>query len=139
MTETRRAIVTGASSGIGRTFALHLAANGYRVTGVARREEQLQQLVSEMPGEHDYCVADFLAIRCPGFDWSALSDCILSLFALEQNGSRFARPDYGGCLCNTKHDEFARGRAMVAAQCEFPICTGCVGAVRCFRFPNAAL
>lgn len=55
----QRTVVTGASSGIGRDFALQLAERGYRVTAVARREAQLQSLVAEMPGRgHDYVVAD---------------------------------------------------------------------------------
>ncbi len=56
---TRRAIVTGASSGIGREFARQLAAQGVAVTCVARREERLQTLVKQLPGEdHHYIVAD---------------------------------------------------------------------------------
>ena len=55
----KRALVTGASSGIGREFALQLASQGYRVTGVARREEQLRLLLEELPGDgHAYLVAD---------------------------------------------------------------------------------
>ena len=41
----RRAIITGASSGIGRETALALAANGVSVVVVARREDRLRQLV----------------------------------------------------------------------------------------------
>ena len=55
----KRAVVTGASSGIGREFAIQLAARGYRVTGVARREERLQELLNALPGEgHGYLVAE---------------------------------------------------------------------------------
>ena len=54
-----RVLVTGASSGIGREFCVQLAARGYAVTGVARREQNLQELVSELPaGDHGYLVAD---------------------------------------------------------------------------------
>src|SRR4051794_78907 len=42
------AVVTGASSGLGRRMALDLAANGAVVTGIARREEPLRALATEM-------------------------------------------------------------------------------------------
>lgn len=41
------ALVTGASSGIGRAFALELAGRGYSVLAVARRGERLQALAKE--------------------------------------------------------------------------------------------
>lgn len=40
-------MVTGASSGIGRAFALELAGRGYSVLAVARRGERLQALAKE--------------------------------------------------------------------------------------------
>ena len=46
--ENRRAIVTGASSGIGRAVALELARHGVGVVIVARREERLRQLADEI-------------------------------------------------------------------------------------------
>jgi len=42
------AVVTGASSGLGRRLAVDLAAAGARVIAVARREERLRELVQEM-------------------------------------------------------------------------------------------
>ena len=55
----KKALITGASSGIGREFALQLARAGYRILAVARREERLQELLAELPGEqHSYRVAD---------------------------------------------------------------------------------
>src|SRR5947209_6686472 len=42
------AVITGASSGLGRRIALDVAARGATVIGVARREELLQQVAAEM-------------------------------------------------------------------------------------------
>ncbi|MEP1470158.1 MAG: SDR family NAD(P)-dependent oxidoreductase [Halieaceae bacterium] len=51
--------MTGASSGIGREFAVQLAEQGYCVVGIARREEQLTDLVADLKGDgHTYIVAD---------------------------------------------------------------------------------
>ncbi|MCX7798859.1 MAG: SDR family NAD(P)-dependent oxidoreductase [Fimbriimonadales bacterium] len=44
-----RAIVVGASSGLGRAIAARLAASGCRVAAVARRLERLESLASEAP------------------------------------------------------------------------------------------
>ena len=55
----KRALVTGASSGIGREFAKQLAHEGYRITAVARRQAQLESLLDELPGQgHSFQLAD---------------------------------------------------------------------------------
>lgn len=45
-----KAIVVGASSGIGREIARQLAATGWTVAAVARRLERLEELAAEHPG-----------------------------------------------------------------------------------------
>ncbi len=61
-TQNKRALVTGASEGIGRAFAKQLAEQGYQITAVARNENRLKELVGELPAQnqqqHDYLVAD---------------------------------------------------------------------------------
>jgi 3-oxoacyl-[acyl-carrier protein] reductase len=48
--ENRRALVTGASRGLGRAIALALAAEGAAVTAVARNAERLSQLTTAVSG-----------------------------------------------------------------------------------------
>jgi short-subunit dehydrogenase len=63
------AIVTGASSGLGRAFALALAARGYPLLVVARRRNRLEELAAEVRGRGgtiDVLVADLAAT--PGIE-----------------------------------------------------------------------
>ncbi len=48
MLNRKLALITGASSGIGREFAMMLAKSGYDVVAVARRRELLESLAVEL-------------------------------------------------------------------------------------------
>jgi len=55
------ALITGASAGLGATFAQQLAAAGYSLVLIARREPQLQQLQQQLVSEHGI-KCEYLAI-----------------------------------------------------------------------------
>jgi len=55
-TSGRRALVTGASSGIGRAVAQVLAEAGYHVVLLARRAEALESVRDELPGTGHRCL-----------------------------------------------------------------------------------
>ena len=56
----RKAVITGASSGIGRAAAVRFAADGFDVCVNARRAERLQELAGSFPkGNHLVCPGDY--------------------------------------------------------------------------------
>ncbi len=52
--EKKWALITGASSGIGREFARELAKNGFSLFLVARRKDRLEELKEELEEEISY-------------------------------------------------------------------------------------
>ncbi len=57
----KNALVCGSTQGIGKATALALAAEGVNITLVARNENKLKEVLSELPEHrnHNYIVADF--------------------------------------------------------------------------------
>jgi len=84
MLEGRSALVTGASSGIGRGIALALAREGARLTITARREDALRELAEQTGAS--LVVADFLDPGAPGTIAEAAGD--VEILVNNAGGSR---------------------------------------------------
>jgi short-subunit dehydrogenase len=69
---SKSVIVTGASSGIGRTASIMLAKSGYKVFGLARSYDKLQALAKELPGE-SYVPVEFDIMRPDTFGFVTAS------------------------------------------------------------------
>lgn len=71
------ALVTGASSGIGETIAGMLAAQGYDLVLVARRQDRLDQLADDIKDSHNVDVTVYAADLSEGDAASKLSQYLL--------------------------------------------------------------
>ncbi len=57
----KTALVCGSTAGIGKATAMQLAAEGVKVTLIARNEDKLKNVLASLPSDiqHNYIVADF--------------------------------------------------------------------------------
>lgn len=72
----RRALVTGASSGIGEAVTRLLASRGYRVALLARRRERLDRIVNELPAVEG---GPHLVLPCDLTDFPAIEGAVASM------------------------------------------------------------
>ena len=104
-----RALVTGASSGIGEAFAKALAARGYDLVLVARRQDRLDNLSEELQARHGIActsVAFDLSAQRPGAQLRALVDGDIDLLV---NSAGLATQ---GPFVEGDADDFARVLAV---------------------------
>jgi short-subunit dehydrogenase len=83
MTESKLALITGASSGIGAEFARQLAARGYDLILTARRQPRLTELAQELESTFQVHVETLSADLATDAGLQALAERIRTLPALD--------------------------------------------------------
>src|SRR6476659_144828 len=71
-----RALITGASRGIGRALAQALAARGATLGLMARSRDELEALAASLPGEHHLLVANAGLTHYAPFAQQPLADAL---------------------------------------------------------------
>lgn len=104
-----RALVTGASQGIGRAIARDLAKLGHSVILVARREQVLQDFAAELASRYGV-TAEVRA--CDLSEPSSLSDSIKQYRAAWSVSFRYSA---SACLCRCSYRVWGRQLACVAS------------------------
>jgi hypothetical protein len=112
------ALITGASSGIGATYARHLAAAGANLILVARRRERLDALATELQQQHNVTVEVIVADLSQRADIDAVAQRIQELdrLALLINNAGF------GLNARFLETEVARQVAMVDVHVTASLC-----------------
>ena len=73
------ALIVGASSGMGRTLALRLAAEGAQVVATARRRDKLDTLAAEIAAQGGRCLALAADAQDPGAAEQLVQDTVQQL------------------------------------------------------------
>jgi short-subunit dehydrogenase len=112
------AFITGASSGIGATFARHLAAKGYDLVLVARRENLLAELAEQLQQEHGIAARVLPADLSRMTDVERVSDEISQLAELEilVNNAGFGTQGKFLQVPFEKHQEMLEVHVMAATR-----------------------
>lgn len=117
--QNRTALITGASAGIGATFARYLASDGYDLLLVARRTERLEALSAQLSAEYavdcHVFAADLTRAEAPAeiMDYAKKSDIRIDI--LINNAGLSGKDAFATTAWSTLHDEI---QLMVTAVTE---------------------
>jgi short-subunit dehydrogenase len=110
------AVVTGASSGIGEAFAALLAARGFDLVLVARRDERLQTLAGDLMAKHEVAIT----VCCADLSQPAAIDHILAATEGMDVGLLVSNAGFG--LKGAHHlNEPQRMTDMLTVNCQVPM------------------
>lgn len=100
-----RALVCGASQGIGRETALQMAQAGAQVIAVARNQNKLESLIESLPGEgHGYLAMDLShSDKIPGLLKPELQKGPITILVCNAGGPK------GGALADAEAEAFLGG------------------------------
>ena len=107
--QNKNALVCGSTQGIGKATAILLAKEGAQVTLVARNEEKLKSVISELPSDnqcHSYIVADFTKPEELREKLAVLNPPSFHILINNTGGPA------GGPVFNAKLEEFERAFTM---------------------------